>query len=211
MSMYKILESLQHVTKEETVEPEKTVNESAPRFLNYLSEAGFEFRCDNCGCAHNETECPHCAEVEEGIESTLGRSDVARKASEPKLDEDLSDILKMANVSLSEDKQSYKPPKSAQNNAKKVLKWKKEHGDEVTGMTQTGWTRANQLASGEELSLDTVKRMAAFARHKKNAKVADEHRNEPWKDNGYVAWLGWGGDSGINWAKSVSEKSKDDK
>jgi hypothetical protein len=77
-------------------------------------------------------------------------------------------------------------------------------------MTQTGWTRANQLAKGENLSYDTVKRMAAFARHKKNAKVSPEHKDEPWKDNGYVAWLGWGGDAGVEWAqKIVDGKDKD--
>jgi len=38
------------------------------------------------------------------------------------------------------------PPKSAQSAAKKVLEWKEKHGDEVKGMTQTGWTRARQIA-----------------------------------------------------------------
>jgi hypothetical protein len=110
------------------------------------------------------------------------------------------------------EEKTYSPPSGAKSAAKKALKWKEDHGDEVKAMTRTGWTRANQLASGENLSYDTVKRMAAFARHKKNAKVAPEHKNEPWKDNGYVAWLGWGGDAGINWAQRIvdgKEKEKD--
>jgi hypothetical protein len=41
--------------------------------------------------------------------------------------------------------ETYSPPQGARNNAKKVLKWKEEHGNEVKAMTQTGWTRANQL------------------------------------------------------------------
>lgn len=93
------------------------------------------------------------------------------------------------------------PPKSAQNAAKKVLEWKDEHGDEVDAMTETGWKRARQLASGDELSIGVVKKMAQFARHKKNSKIAEKHEGEPWKDNGYVAWEGWGGDAGIEWAK----------
>lgn len=103
---------------------------------------------------------------------------------------------------------TFNAPEGARNNAKKVLRWKEEHGDEVKGMTDVGWTRANQLANNENLSLETVKRMAAFARHEKNSKVAEEYKNEPWKDAGYVAWLGWGGDTGINWAKRVSEVNK---
>lgn len=104
-------------------------------------------------------------------------------------------------------------PESAKNNAKRVLKWKEEHGNEVKGMTQVGWTRANQLASGEALSASTVKRMAAFNRHRKNAAIDPKYKSTPWKDNGYVAWLGWGGTSGINWAirksKSIDNKSSE--
>lgn len=100
------------------------------------------------------------------------------------------------------------PPESAQNNAKKVLQWKKDHGNEVKAMTSVGWTRARQLASGKPLSLETIKRMAQFRRHQKNAKVDPKFKNEPWKDNGYVAWLGWGGDTGISWAERISNQTK---
>lgn len=104
---------------------------------------------------------------------------------------------------IREEEETYRPPASAANAAKKALKWRDEHGDEVKAMTRTGWTRANQLADREELSYETVKRMAAFARHKKNSTVAPEHKDEPWKDNGHVAWLGWGGDAGVNWAEKI--------
>ena len=101
---------------------------------------------------------------------------------------------------------TFKPPASARNNARRVLRWKEKHGDEVKGMTQVGWTRANQLASGENLSRDTVARMSAFARHRKNAEVDPKFKDTPWKDRGYVAWLGWGGTSGVNWANSVMDR-----
>jgi hypothetical protein len=48
--------------------------------------------------------------------------------------------------------------------------------------------------------------MSAFNRHRKNSSIAPEHKDEPWKDNGYVAWLIWGGDEGVDWA---IEKSKE--
>ena len=92
-------------------------------------------------------------------------------------------------------------PESASNNACKVLRWIDEHGrDEVKGMTRIGITRANQLCSKSNISRETISRMASFKRHQKNAEINPEFKATPWKDKGYVAWLGWGGTSGINWA-----------
>ena len=91
-------------------------------------------------------------------------------------------------------------PKSAKNNAQKVLDWREKYGNEVKGMTRVGWVRANQLAKGRNISRSTIARMSAFQRHKKNAEVSAENKSTPWRDKGYVAWLGWGGTSGINWA-----------
>ena len=99
-------------------------------------------------------------------------------------------------------------PESAKNNACKVLKWRDEHPDEIKGMTRVGWTRANQLCKGENLSEDTVSRMASFERHRKNAEVSEENKLTPWKDAGRVAWLGWGGTSGIEWAKRKTNTFK---
>jgi hypothetical protein len=101
-------------------------------------------------------------------------------------------------------------PQSAVNNAKKVLKWREEHGNEVKGMTRVGWTRASQLARKAKLSRSTIARMASFKRHQKNAAIDPKFKSTPWKDKGYVAWLGWGGSSGVNWAirklKSIDKK-----
>ena len=90
-------------------------------------------------------------------------------------------------------------PQSATNNAKRALKWVEENGWGSCG-TDVGKKRANQLANRENLSRDTIARMASFKRHEKNAEVGEENKSTPWKDKGYVAWLGWGGTSGINWA-----------
>jgi len=86
-----------------------------------------------------------------------------------------------------------------------IIDWKEEHGDEVTAMTQTGWVRARQLANGDEISYDIVKRMAAFVRHKKNSAIDPKYKDTPWKDAGYVSYLGWGGDEGIEWAQKIMQ------
>jgi hypothetical protein len=108
---------------------------------------------------------------------------------------------KMAIEMMKEEFQSYDDyPSSVRGNACKAIKWKEEHGDEVKGMTQVGWIRANQLCKGEKISEETIARMSGFQRHKKNSEVSPEFKDTPWKDKGYVAWLGWGGTTGINWA-----------
>ncbi len=59
-----------------------------------------------------------------------------------------------------------------------------------------------------DLLVDVVGRMANFERHRKNAKVAPEFEAEPWRDAGYVAWLGWGGDTGVSWAAEIVERGE---
>lgn len=90
------------------------------------------------------------------------------------------------------------PPKAAKNNAKRALEIKEETDSDCG--TRVGWERANQLASGENLSEDTVKRMASFNRHRKNSD------GNPREDCGALMWLAWGGDAGVDWA---IEKSKE--
>lgn len=101
--------------------------------------------------------------------------------------------------------ESYKLPESARNNARRVLRWREEHGDEVKGMTEVGWRRARQLANNESVGPETVKAMASFNRHRSHKEVSEEYKGEPWKDAGHVAWLGWGGTTGIDWARGISE------
>jgi hypothetical protein len=101
-------------------------------------------------------------------------------------------------------------PQAASDAACKVLKWRDEHGDEVQGMTRVGWTRANQLCNREPISEETIARMASFARHRKNAEISEEYKGTPWKDKGYVAWLGWGNSEGIEWAQRKLKQIRED-
>ena len=98
-------------------------------------------------------------------------------------------------------------PAAAKKNAQQAIDWKEEHGrEEVDAGMRVGWARAHQLSKGEKLSVDTIKRMASFNRHRKNSKIASDVKDTPWKDRGYVAWLLWGGDEGVDWAIKKSKQ-----
>ncbi len=102
----------------------------------------------------------------------------------------------------------YKPPICARRAAKKAIMYRKKYPKEVKAMTPVGWRRASQLASGKSVSSDVVKRMAQFNRHRSNAQINPKFKSTPWKDRGYVAWIGWGGTCGINWAIRKSKEIK---
>ena len=110
--------------------------------------------------------------------------------------------------------QTFKIPAGAKGNAAKVLRWKEKHGADVKGMTATGWARARQLAGDETVTGQDLIEMAAwFARHGAQAatrKVDPKFEGEPWRDAGWVAWLGWGGDTAQAWATSTVERSRED-
>lgn len=85
-------------------------------------------------------------------------------------------------------------PKGASNNAKRAIKYKEENGSSCG--TQTGWTRARQLADRKPISRDTIARMASFKRHQQHKDVAYS------EGCGGLMWDAWGGSSGVNWAIS---------
>ena len=83
-------------------------------------------------------------------------------------------------------------PESASNNAKKAINYKEENGSSCG--TRVGWTRAGQLARKENISRDTIARMASFKRHQKSKDV-------PYSEGcGGLMWDAWGGTSGVEWA-----------
>ena len=85
-------------------------------------------------------------------------------------------------------------PKAASRNAQIALNWADENGWGSCG-TAVGKKRANQLASGDNISRDTIARMAAFERHRKNSK------KKLGDGCGRLMWLAWGGDEGVTWAQ----------
>jgi hypothetical protein len=89
-------------------------------------------------------------------------------------------------------------PDSVKNNAKAVLKYVEENGWGSCG-TEVGKIRANQLANGEAISLDTVKRMYSYlSRH-----AVDLESSTGYGDGcGKLMYDSWGGKSALSWAES---------
>jgi len=115
------------------------------------------------------------------------------------------------------------PPQAAQDAAQRALDLAEEYGREIA-MTETGWSRAEQLAAGEELSPSEIADgtdgmgnwWARHASHTLSGDVTDSDAElklpedtEPHQDASYVAGLGWGGPVGERWATRMKERIED--
>ena len=99
----------------------------------------------------------------------------------------------------------FKPPKGAQEAAKRALEVRASKPPSQRGMTAVGIARARDLANGETLSPETVKRMLAyFDRHE------IDKQGSTWniQGKGWQAWHGWGGDAGYAFARKVVKQMK---
>lgn len=95
-------------------------------------------------------------------------------------------------------------PQSATNAAKRALKFKEENGSSCG--TPVGWTRAQQLASREALSLSTVKRTFSFLSRAEvydQGKFTDENGKEIC---GSIMYAAWGGKSMRSWCEKIIEQ-----
>jgi len=105
--------------------------------------------------------------------------------------------------------ESFKPPQSAINNAKRGLELRKKWGrgglspsEAKSHGIDSGVTRARKIASGK-VSTHDVRRMSEFNRHRKNYRP-EKKMPDGGPTAGTIAWLLWGGTSGVNWAKKKS-------
>jgi hypothetical protein len=89
-------------------------------------------------------------------------------------------------------------PDSVKNNAQAVLKYVEENGWGSCG-TDVGKGRANDLAQGNPISLDTVKRMYSYlSRHE-----VDLESSKGYGDGcGKLMYDSWGGKSALSWSQS---------
>lgn len=93
-----------------------------------------------------------------------------------------------------------KPTQAMRNNAKRALKLRDKAPASRKGMTPVGLARANQYSAGKNVSMETVRRTFSFlSRAKAYYKPG---KNTP----GTQAYLGWGGDAGLAWARRLLKK-----
>jgi ribosomal protein S18 acetylase RimI-like enzyme len=121
----------------------------------------------------------------------------------------LEEVIKTAPIAI-EKAETFTPPKAVRSAARRSLDWIGE-GKAGSGFTGVGRARANQLASGEQVTMATLKRMKAFfSRHEVDKDAVGFSQGEKgYPSAGRVAWDAWGGDAGFAWAESLV--AEDDK
>jgi hypothetical protein len=99
----------------------------------------------------------------------------------------------------------YTIPKSAQEEAKKALEWRKEHD---RGGTPVGLNTARTLAEGGQIGIQKVRHIAKyFPRHEVDKKAKGYKPGEDgFPSNGRIAWALWGGDAAWRWAQAIVER-----
>jgi hypothetical protein len=129
-----------------------------------------------------------------------GKSKLGEYDSKDEAEERLAQIHRFA-------KADNKPPKAVRASARRALDWISA-GLAGDGFTSVGRFRASQLAAGESVSIDTLKRMKSFfSRHEVDKQALGFSQGEKgYPSAGRVAWDAWGGDAGFAWAESMVEQ-----
>ena len=86
-------------------------------------------------------------------------------------------------------------PTSVKNNAKRGIKLNEAVDNKCA--TQVGKVRAQQLAQGKPVSIETIKRMFSYL-----SRAEEFYENGEKTDCGYISYLLWGGKSAKTWAES---------
>jgi hypothetical protein len=125
-------------------------------------------------------------------DSLLGGIDAVALVENPAIEEDFFMFAK-------EEFESYNDyPKAAVEAAKQGIKRNEALGNKCG--TQVGKVRAQQLANGENLTLDTIRRMRSFLlRQKDNYDLAVSRKD--YDACGYISYLLWGGPAALPWAE----------
>jgi hypothetical protein len=82
------------------------------------------------------------------------------------------------------------------NNAKKGIELNEKNGNKCA--TQTGKVRAQQLANGEPISVETIKRMYSYL---SRAETYYDNADST-SDCGYISYLLWGGKAALGYSKN---------
>jgi len=139
---------------------------------------------------------------QEGSKWVVYNEEGTQKFGSYETKEEAEDRLRQMHMFKADD--TYTPPKSVRQAAQRAIEWIGE-GFAGQGFTSTGRVRAGQLARGEAVSIQTLKRMKSFfSRHEVDKKAKGFNRGEEgFPSGGRVAWDAWGGDAGFAWAEAM--------
>lgn len=87
-------------------------------------------------------------------------------------------------------------PDAVKNNAKRGIELNEKNGNKCA--TQTGKVRAQQLANGEPVSIETVGRMYSYL-----SRAAEYYDESDTSACGTISYLLWGGKAALRWAEST--------
>jgi len=136
----------------------------------------------------NKTELSVVEQLEEVIESQL-LNEVELAIARIKSDKRKKNGKRIVMESYSD------YPQSVRNNAKRGIELNEKNGNKCA--TQTGKVRAQQLAKGEPISLDTIKRMYSYL-----SRAEEDYENANTNDCGNISYLLWGGKSALGWSRN---------
>ncbi len=97
-------------------------------------------------------------------------------------------------------------PDSAKAAARRALKHKEKNGSKCG--TPVGWERANQISSGEKLSMSTIKRTFSFLSRAETYNQGKFFNDDGKEICGSVMYAAWGGTTMRSWCSGVINKEE---
>jgi len=189
------LTSLNGLPAETILDVIKTTGDTTGNIKTFLTVDGYQMRVEAVEKRIAQEDGKFIVYNEAGTRS-FGSYDTKEEAEE-----------RLRQIEFFKAEGDYKPPKSVREAAQRAIEWI-DAGLAGDGFTSVGRTRAGQLARGENISIETLKRMKSFlARHKVDGQALGFNRGEKgFPSAGRVSWDAWGGDAGFAWAESSVER-----
>jgi len=189
------LTSLNGLPAETVLDVIKTTGDTTANIKTFLTVDGYQMRVEAVEKRIAQEDGKWIVYNEAGTRS-FGSYDSKEEAEE-----------RLRQIEFFKAEENYKPPKSVREAAQRAIEWI-EAGLAGDGFTSVGRTRAGQLARGENISIETLKRMKSFfSRHKVDGQALGFNRGEKgFPSAGRVSWDAWGGDAGFAWAESMVER-----
>ena len=94
-------------------------------------------------------------------------------------------------------------PEAVKANAQRGIDLNEENGNKCA--TQVGKVRAQQLAKGEAISYETVKRMYSYL-----SRASEYYDPKDTKACGTISYLMWGGKAALQWAEGIVSEQDDE-